>query len=326
MTSIEQQPHVVEAIPIKVVKDPILLHNLEKAFGDQLTKIKRGAQEHRPHGEQPIIIPTIPKPETQASENDNSQETAKKDQRKRGRKTTTKRVLEVPFSFELPTFCLEENIDLDIVLLNRFKEGESWGKHVPKFSVEERLQNWVLEKRERCKHVNKNETKKSTSVHQDCYFRHLTSQQTLRSQPEVINFLLHGDFPQKSGRKKAKLTKDVIVHKQESIMTCNESSKREEMPTHLPDIVNKVNNSDKEESEKVMDDLNNDGKQSNEMDNEVISNVLKNKMENTEMEIMVWDEEVGMYKIVDSEIENGLMVEELLNQPGELLIMKPLPF
>ncbi|KAK7405411.1 hypothetical protein VNO78_06688 [Psophocarpus tetragonolobus] len=270
MTSNEQQPHVVEAIPIKAVKNPILLYKLEKAFGDQLIKIKRRAQELLRHGEQPINVPTIPRPETEASENDNSQETAKKDQRKRGRKTTTKRVLEVPFSFEPPTFCLEENIDLEIVLLNRFKEeGENWGKHVPKFSVAERLQNWVMEKRERCKPENKDETKKTTSVHQDCYFHHLPSQQTLRSQPEVINFLLHEDFPRKSGSKKAKLTEDVDVP------------------------------------------------------NQVISNVLKNKMENTEKEIMVWDEKVRMYKIVDSEIENGLMVEEFLNQPGELLIMKP---
>jgi len=48
--------------------------------------------------------------------------------------------------------------NLQQALLNRFKEG-SWGNYVAKFSAAERLQNWLLEKREGCKDENKNDSK-----------------------------------------------------------------------------------------------------------------------------------------------------------------------
>lgn len=64
-----------------------------------------------------------------------------------------------------------------------------------------------------------------------------------------------------------------------------------------------------------------DEKGSNELDNKVMSDELKNKMKDLEKEIMPWDDdEMGLYKMVDiNEIENELMIQELLNQPGELL-------
>ena len=64
-----------------------------------------------------------------------------------------------------------------------------------------------------------------------------------------------------------------------------------------------------------------DEKGSNELDNKVMSDELKNKMKDLEKEIMSWDDdEMGLYKMVDiNEIENELMIQELLNQLGELL-------
>ena len=52
-----------------------------------------------------------------------------------------------------------------------------------------------------------------------------------------------------------------------------------------------------------------------------MSDELKNKMKDLEKEIMPWDDdEMGPYKMVEiNEIENEMMIQELLNQPGELL-------
>ncbi|KAH1213160.1 hypothetical protein GmHk_14G041166 [Glycine max] len=69
---------------------------------------------------------------------------------KRGRKTSTKLVFEVGFSFEPPKFCKDQNIDLDKGLLNLYEEGASRGNHVPRFSMKGKLENWRLEKSERC--------------------------------------------------------------------------------------------------------------------------------------------------------------------------------
>ncbi|ESW12600.1 hypothetical protein PHAVU_008G126400 [Phaseolus vulgaris] len=160
MTSIKQHPHgavVIMAQPISIVKDPIFLNRLKKAFQEQL----------RAH-------------------------------RRKRRNTTTKLLFEVPFSFQIPTFCLMENIDLNIVLLNRFREGGSWGNHIPQFSIAERFQNWLLEKRER------NRDNNNGILIKDWFYHHLPSQQTLRSQQEVFNFLITGDIHLKDINKKAK--------------------------------------------------------------------------------------------------------------------------
>ncbi|CAJ1796170.1 unnamed protein product [Sphenostylis stenocarpa] len=176
---------VVRAQPISVVKDPTLLKRLKKSFHEQLKDANRRSLEDIQHGEHPSVEPTgpmVPEPERKAH-------------RKKRRNTTTKLLFEVPFSFETPKFCLEENIDLDIVLLNRFREGGSWGNHVPQFSVAERLQNWRLEKRER------NRDNNNGILIKDWFYHHLPSQQTLRSQLEVFNFLIHGDVPPKDSKK-----------------------------------------------------------------------------------------------------------------------------
>ncbi|RDY04466.1 hypothetical protein CR513_11817, partial [Mucuna pruriens] len=233
---------------------------------------------------------------------------------KRGRKTSTKLLLELPFSFEPPTFCLEENINLEKVLLNQFREGASRRDHVPKFSVTERLQNWLLEKRER----RKDETKDDILI-QDFYYRHLPSQMKLRSQLEVVNFLLHGDFLPKGGSsKKAKLVEATSVDNQDSSSTSRESSIRTEMSSQLPKtkIANKMKSGDekgtKREMKSVNKMMNGDEKKSNE---------LNNKMKILEEKIMSPDDEMGLNKMVDNKIENELMIEELLNQPGELLFL-----
>ncbi|KAG5039913.1 hypothetical protein JHK82_012067 [Glycine max] len=165
MTSIEQQLNlVVVAQPINAIKDADILERLWKDFEDQLWKAKTIASERLRLGGDSSVAPTFPMIETNAS--DNTDETSRKCDlyddvahmqtlRKRGRKTTSKVLFQVPFSFQPPEFCLKENINLEIVLLNRFKNESSWGNHVPKFSVEERLKNWVIEKRERMQSKDK---------------------------------------------------------------------------------------------------------------------------------------------------------------------------
>ncbi|KAG2404849.1 uncharacterized protein HKW66_Vig0244960 [Vigna angularis] len=191
MTSIDQHPDgavVVRAQPISVVKDPIFLNRLKRAFHDQLRNANMRALKDLQHGEHPLVVPASPMvPQTQ-----------RKAHRRKRRNTTTKLLFEVPFSFETPTFCVVENIDLDIVLLNRFREGRSWGNHVPEFSVAERFQNWLLEKRER------NRDNNNGILIKDWFYHHLPSQQTLRSQQEVFNFLITGDLPLKYISKNAK--------------------------------------------------------------------------------------------------------------------------
>jgi len=89
--------------------------------------------------------------------------------------------------------------------------------------------------------------------------------------------------------------------------------------------VNKMNSSNEKEHKGGMESVykmkSSDEKGRDELDNKVMSDELKNKMKDLEKEIMPWDDdEMGLYKMVDiNEIENELMIQELLNQPGELL-------
>ncbi|KAL2336844.1 hypothetical protein Fmac_011290 [Flemingia macrophylla] len=118
MASNEQQHNVVMMVqPINVVKDPDILNRLEKAFMDQIKQeVKRG-MENKQDEEHTLPVPTVPMTQTKAIENDNVDETSRKAQGKRGRKRTTKLLFEIPFSFEQPRFCLEENINLDKVIV-----------------------------------------------------------------------------------------------------------------------------------------------------------------------------------------------------------------
>ncbi|TKY66119.1 hypothetical protein E2542_SST08985 [Spatholobus suberectus] len=157
------------------------------------------------------------------------------------------------------------------------------------------------------------------------YYLHLPSKLKLRSQQEVINFLLHGDFPRKGGSKKAKLAEAAAVDNQDSSLASRESNRRAEMSSHFleTDIVNQMKSGEEEESKGGMESANkmksSDEKESNELDN--MNDELKNKMKNLEKEIMPWDDEIGLYEMVDNEIENELMIKELLSQPGELLFL-----
>ncbi|KAG4400024.1 hypothetical protein AAZX31_08G343000 [Glycine max] len=318
MTSIEQQVNlVVVAQPINAIKDADILERLWNDFEDQLRKAKTIASEHLRLGGDSSVAPIFPMPETNAS--DNADETSRKTLRKRGRKTTSKVLFQVPFSFQPPEFCLKENINLEIVLLNRFKNESSWGNHVPKFSVEERLKNWVIEKRKRMQSKDK---EKPEAKMQDYYYIHSASQKTLRSHNEVLEFLLDVEIPRKGGSKKAKVVG--AVDNQVSGSASHESSRRKEM-SFASQIVNKMNSSNEEEHKGGMESMykmkSSDEKGSNELDNKVMSDELKNKMKDLEKEIMPWDDdEMGLYKMVDiNEIENELMIQELLNQPGELL-------
>ncbi|KAG5028433.1 hypothetical protein JHK87_011947 [Glycine soja] len=128
MTSIEQQLNlVVVAQPINAIKDADILERLWKDFEDQLWKAKTIASERLRLGGDSSVAPTFPMPETNAS--DNADETSRKCDlyddvahmqtlRKRGRKTTSKVLFQVPFSFQPPEFCLKENINLDIYYIH----------------------------------------------------------------------------------------------------------------------------------------------------------------------------------------------------------------
>ncbi|KAH1054628.1 hypothetical protein GYH30_023421 [Glycine max] len=89
--------------------------------------------------------------------------------------------------------------------------------------------------------------------------------------------------------------------------------------------VNKMNSSNEKEHKGGMESVykmkSSDEKGRDELDNKVMSDELKNKMKDLEKEIMPWDDdEMGPYKMVEiNEIENEMMIQELLNQPGELL-------
>ncbi|KHN24391.1 F-box/kelch-repeat protein, partial [Glycine soja] len=142
------------------------------------------------------------------------------------------------------------------------------------------------------------------NINLEIYYIHSASQKTLRSHQEVIEFLLDVEIPRKGGSKKAKVVG--AVDNQVSGSASHESSRRKEM-SFTSQIVNKMKSSDE--------------KGTNELDNKVMSDELKNKMKDLEKEIMPWDDdEMGLYKMVDiNEIENELMIQEMLNQPGELL-------
>ncbi|KAG5039907.1 hypothetical protein JHK85_012383 [Glycine max] len=132
MTSIEQQLNlVVVAQPINAIKDADILERLWKDFEDQLWKAKTIASERLRLGGDSSVAPTFPMPETNAS--DNADETSRKCDlyddvahmqtlRKRGRKTTSKVLFQVPFPFQPPEFCLKENINLDIKTLRSHQE------------------------------------------------------------------------------------------------------------------------------------------------------------------------------------------------------------
>ncbi|KAG5002318.1 hypothetical protein JHK87_023390 [Glycine soja] len=128
MTSIEQQVNlVVVAQPINAIKDADILERLWNDFEDQLRKAKTIASEHLRLGGDSSVAPIFPMPETNAS--DNANETSRKCDlyddvahmqtlRKRGRKTTSKVLFQVPFSFQPPEFCLKENINLEIYYIH----------------------------------------------------------------------------------------------------------------------------------------------------------------------------------------------------------------
>ncbi|KAG5028448.1 hypothetical protein JHK87_011962 [Glycine soja] len=137
MTSIEQQLNlVVVAQPINAIKDADILERLWKDFEDQLWKAKTIASERLRLGGDSSVAPTFPMTETNAS--DNTDETSRKCDlyddvahmqtlRKRGRKTTSKVLFQVPFSFQPPEFCLKENINLEIHRRRHLeKEIMSW--------------------------------------------------------------------------------------------------------------------------------------------------------------------------------------------------------
>ncbi|BAT84352.1 hypothetical protein VIGAN_04169500 [Vigna angularis var. angularis] len=69
MTSIDQHPDgavVVRAQPISVVKDPIFLNRLKRAFHDQLRNANMRALKDLQHGEHPLVVPASPMvPQTQ---------------------------------------------------------------------------------------------------------------------------------------------------------------------------------------------------------------------------------------------------------------------
>ncbi|KAG4382684.1 hypothetical protein AAZX31_14G124500 [Glycine max] len=159
-----------------------LLSRLSDDFLKQIKEVIRKASENLQHGENTTMLPIVPN--------------------KRGRKTSTKLVFEVGFSFEPPKFCKDENIDLDKELLNLYEEGASRGNHVPRFSMKGRLENWLLEKRERC--TSTTTSTKEERKTQYTYYHHLSSNLKFRSQPELIHFLLHGGLPHKQHRKQAK--------------------------------------------------------------------------------------------------------------------------
>ncbi|XP_029127890.1 uncharacterized protein LOC114916090 [Cajanus cajan] len=117
MASIDQKLNLVVAQPISVVKDPDLFDRLKKAFVEQIKKVKRRTLENLQHDECELSVPAVPTSRTKTIENDNVDETSNKAQFKRGRKTTTKLLLEIPFSFEHPPFCFKENIDLEKVIV-----------------------------------------------------------------------------------------------------------------------------------------------------------------------------------------------------------------
>ncbi|KHN07175.1 hypothetical protein glysoja_038037 [Glycine soja] len=135
------------------------------------------------------------------------------------------------------------------------------------------------------------------NINLEIYYIHSASQKTLRSHNEVLEFLLDVEIPRKGGSKKAKVVGAVD----------NQNSSNEEEHKGGMESMYKMKSSDE--------------KGSNELDNKVMSDELKNKMKDLEKEIMPWDDdEMGLYKMVDiNEIENELMIQELLNQPGELL-------
>ncbi|KAG5154093.1 hypothetical protein JHK82_012062 [Glycine max] len=197
MTSIEQQLNlVVVAQPINAIKDADILERLWKGFEDQLWKAKTIASERLRLGGDSSVAPTFPMLETNAS--DNADETSRKcdlyDEvahmqtlRKRGRKTASKVLFQVPFSFQPPEFCLKENINLDIYYIHSASQKTLRShQEVIEFLLDVEI-------------PRKGGSKKAKVVGA------VDNQKTLRSHQEVIEFLLDVEIPLKGGSKKAKV-------------------------------------------------------------------------------------------------------------------------
>ncbi|KAG4954143.1 hypothetical protein JHK84_040156 [Glycine max] len=143
-----------------------LLSRLSDDFLKQIKEVIRKASENLQHGENTTMLPIVPN--------------------KRGRKTSTKLVFEVGFSFEPPKFCKDENIDLDKELLNLYEEGASRGNHVPRFSMKGRLENWLLEKRERCTSTTTSTKEERKTQYTVFLTNNIESKQNMETKNETV--------------------------------------------------------------------------------------------------------------------------------------------
>ncbi|KAF7845557.1 methyl-CpG-binding domain-containing protein 6-like [Senna tora] len=114
--------------------------------------------------------------------------TAKK---RRGRKPTTKLVGEINVSFEMPSICILDSIDLDKLPVSgeEASDGNNNRKSGRKCSFAERLENWSLQHRERSKGMH------------DVYYYHHRSSSSFRSILEVVNFIMYEAYPRKPTKK-----------------------------------------------------------------------------------------------------------------------------
>ncbi|KAK7338933.1 hypothetical protein VNO77_19567 [Canavalia gladiata] len=293
--------------PLSVAVDADLMNKIVSSFQNQLTEVMnrmtalQNEQDHQHALAAPVIGP------------ENVKDTSV---RKRGRKYTTSLVGEIYFAFEPPKFCVEENIDLDKVLICRFRDAIE-GKLVSKLSTTERLQNWKVEKRAR----------HSAKV-QDLYYYHLPSQLKLRSRTLVYQFLLDGTYRPNhiQGTKKAKkLVEDASVDNKRSSSGSSESNRRSKRLSQktICDVnyckmkKNKIMAVDDAEKKMVTRQIANK-KNNYGIDNKVMIEKKVNKKnkiivaDDAEIKMEYEQEEHGKNMVVDA-TENKIVSEEIVS-------------
>ncbi|KAI9100038.1 hypothetical protein K1719_024256 [Acacia pycnantha] len=158
---------------------------------------------------------------------------------KRGKKRTTKVVGEFSLSYEVPRFCIDNNIDLDKSILYDDRSASDASKS-RQFSFTERLQNWTLEQRKRISGTS------------DIFFNHMISGSSFRTKKELLNFLIYEKYPSKPNYKKDKKlqvveasagTNDESVGKEKQ-KACAEELDRERVDKFLNDSYDNLMNYD----------------------------------------------------------------------------------
>ncbi|KAF7845554.1 methyl-CpG-binding domain-containing protein 6-like [Senna tora] len=185
------QPHQVYTVLNKHQYDKIF-EDLKRQVSNSIKDMKLKAKEEA-SGSDLLALAIVPISTVyNAMEGEDATPlTAKK---RRGRKTTTELVGEINVSYEMPSICILDSIDLDKLPVSGEAEASDGSnnnknKGGRKYSFAERLENWSLQHRKRSKGMH------------DVYYHHHKSSSSFRSIVEVVNFMMYETYPRRPTNK-----------------------------------------------------------------------------------------------------------------------------